>query len=383
MKVLLTDGRYKHTLAAVRSLGRNGVYIGIVGKVGTYLSSYSRYVKSSFICPDPKRTKKFVYALKRICHEHKFDVILPVGYDSCVALSRYKDLLTPDINIPITDYNFFKVAADKNKTIQLARELNVPIPHTLTPYDENDIKQISKELSYPVVIKGLKESGRVKYVKNAVQLIDLCSYFHQLEGNYPLIQEYVQGDGYGFFALYNEGKLRAFFMHKRIKEMPVTGGASTMAMSIFEPKLKIYGERLLKALNWHGVAMVEFKKDQKTGEFKLMEINPKFWGSLDLAIASGVDFPYLISKMAVEGDVEKVCTYQLNVRFMWPFPGDLVRTFTLPSSFPRFLKDLMNPRVKKNFDLKDLKPISPMFKDTIRGLLLEGTRSLLPRIGFL
>lgn len=87
-------------------------------------------------------------------------------------------------------------------------------------------------------------------------------------------------------------------MHKRIRELYTMGGPSTCAISVYDPKLLDYGLKILGALNWHGIAMVEFKKDSKDGTFKLMEINPKFWGSLDLAIASGIDFPYLLYKMA-------------------------------------------------------------------------------------
>ena len=82
-----------------------------------------------------------------------------------------------------------------------------------------------------------------------------------------MIQEYIQGSGYGFFAIYENGNLKEFFMHKRIRENPITGGSSVCAKSIYEPKLFRYGKDLLDKLNWHGVAMVEFKKDSKSGKY--------------------------------------------------------------------------------------------------------------------
>ncbi len=96
-----------------------------------------------------------------------------------------------------------------------------------------------------------------------------------------------------------------------------------MARSFYDPELQSIGIRILKKLNWHGVAMVEFKKDAKSGEYKLIEINPKFWGSLGLAIASGVDFPYLASKMCMEGDIEPVYDYDRNLIYRWILP-DLI-----------------------------------------------------------
>jgi predicted ATP-grasp superfamily ATP-dependent carboligase len=102
--------------------------------------------------------------------------------------------------------------------------------------------------------------------------------------------------------------------------------------------------------------MVEFRRDFNDGQFKLMEINPKFWGSLDLAIAAGVDFPYHLYKMVIEGDINPIFNYKVGLRFMWPLPDDLLRTLNKLTSVKSFLSDLFNPYVKKNIVLTDLKP---------------------------
>jgi predicted ATP-grasp superfamily ATP-dependent carboligase len=171
-----------------------------------------------------------------------------------------------------------------------------------------------------------------------------------------LLQEYIPGDGYGFFGLFNQGALRAIFMHKRLREYPITGGPSTVAESVYEPRLKELGLRILRLLNWHGAAMVEFRKDFRDNEYKLMEINPKFWGSLDLAIASGVDFPYLTCKMAVDGDVKPVFRYKVGVKFMWPFPDDFQRSLVYPLSIRDLIKDLIESRTHTNISWADLNP---------------------------
>jgi predicted ATP-grasp superfamily ATP-dependent carboligase len=171
-----------------------------------------------------------------------------------------------------------------------------------------------------------------------------------------MLQEYVPGEAYGFFALFNQGKVRATFMHRRIREYPVTGGPSTTAESVYDPELKALGLRLLEALNWHGVAMVEFKKDSRDGGFTLLEINPKFWGSLGLAIASGVDFPYLAARMAVEGDVEPVSDYRVGVRFRWPLPDDVLHVLANPRAAAAFLRDSFDRNVRSDLSLSDARP---------------------------
>ncbi len=113
---------------------------------------------------------------------------------------------------------------------------------------------------------------------------------------------------------------------------------------------------LLDALGWHGVAMVEFKREEATGRFVLMEVNPKFWGSLELAIVSGVDFPYLASRMAVEGEIDPVLSYREGVRFRWLLPLDLFHAITNPPSIPRFLADFADLSIHSDLDLRDPLP---------------------------
>jgi len=234
-----------------------------------------------------------------------------------------------------------KIASDKYRTMELAKKLGIKIPKT---FDENETIG-----NFPVVIKGLKESGRIRYVNSFKEL-------PKFKTDDSIVQEYIPGEGYGFFALFNKGGVRATFMHKRVREYPITGGLSTVAESIYDPKLKVLGLKLLESLNWHGVAMVEFKKDFRDGEFKLMEINPKFWGSLDLAIASGVDFPYLAVKMAEDGDVEPVFEYKTGIKFRWPFPDDLLHLLANPASAKPFFTDFFDRNTKHNIWLSDIKP---------------------------
>jgi predicted ATP-grasp superfamily ATP-dependent carboligase len=145
-------------------------------------------------------------------------------------------------------------------------------------------------------------------------------------------------------------------MHRRVREYPVTGGPSTTAESVRDPELEALGLRLLETLNWHGAAMVEFKKDSRDGEFTLLEVNPKFWGSLGLAIACGVDFPYLAARMAADGDVDAVSDYRLGVRFRWPLPDDVLHLLAKPRAVGSFLRDSIDRNVRSDISLRDPKP---------------------------
>jgi predicted ATP-grasp superfamily ATP-dependent carboligase len=350
MKVFVTDAHYKHTLGAVRSLGKRGIYV-IAGSTSRHSQSfYSRYCRDRVIYPNPRNRDEFTSFMLDYVKSHQLDVLLPIGYLASTALSRHRDEFEPYVKLPVADHSSMKIAADKLLTMRSAESAGIKIPRMYSP------DQIGY---YPVVVKGLMESGKVFYANSANDLsgLDLKDV---------LIQEYIPGDGYGFFALMNRGRPRAIFMHKRIREYPVTGGPSTAAESIYDQELKELGLRLLESLNWHGVAMVEFKKDARDGEFKLMEINPKFWGSLDLATASGVDFPYLTAKMAIDGDIEPVFNYETGIKFRWLFPDDFLHFISNPGSSKEFFGDFFDKKTKTNIWISDILPNLIQIADTVK-----------------
>ena len=364
--VLVTDARIGACLSIARSLGKKGleVYCGTDKNAmeGYYdsnrldaVSGFSRYVKCVSYYPDPAKQNEFERSIELYCQNLGIKVVIPVAQRSTVALSKAKKRLRSLI-IPISDFESLSIGASKKKTIQIAIKLNIPVPNTITIDSFSDLR--NHVFEFPVVVKGVYGGGTVTYPQNMQELEKSVTTLYEQQGEYPLIQEYIRGQGYGFFALFNEGHPRAIFMHKRIREYPSTGGMSTCAESVYEPKLLEYGLKILRELRWHGVAMVEFKRDIQDGQFKLMEINPRFWGSLDLSIASGVDFPYLLYKMAVEGDVKPVFRYQRGLRYNWVLPIDFMRTFkkTIHERIKPFFLDSINPRIYRNICREDLTP---------------------------
>lgn len=370
MRILITDADYKHTLAAVRSLGkRRNVEVTASSHVKRSLSFYSKYCKNRVIYSNPADEHAFIRSLLYIIKNGSYDVLLPISFSVCTAIAKYQDKFKSYVEIPIANYESVRIASDKNETIKFAQDNNIPIPKTIYPNSIKDVEKISNEIKYPVVIKAPEECGSVKYANSAKELINLynytCnSYKSQIaKGKFPQIQEYIRGDGYGFFALFNHGEPRALFAHKRLHEYPPTGGPSTMAQSVYDPALQELGLKILKKLKWHGVAMVEFKKGLKSGEFKLIEINPKFWGSLDLAIASGVDFPYLACKMCVDGDIKPVFEYNKNTIFRWTFP-DLVYSLAT-NSLSEYVFNFFNKDITDDLFLRDVTPTALQCYHTI------------------
>jgi predicted ATP-grasp superfamily ATP-dependent carboligase len=196
----------------------------------------------------------------------------------------------------------------------------------------------------------------VEYAHSQQELISkfemLCRKYNFSEPDLPVVQQYVTGEGYGFFAYYKDGVCIKKFSHHRIREYPVSGGASVCAESFVDPELERIGRKMLDLINWNGVAMVEFKK-HSDGEYKLMEINPKFWGSLELALAAGVDFPYCLVREIKGERIEPNETFK-QVRFQWLINGELFHFLSHPSSFFKILRDLF--RSKNDIRITDPMP---------------------------
>jgi hypothetical protein len=171
-----------------------------------------------------------------------------------------------------------------------------------------------------------------------------------------LAQEYVAGPGWGFSALYWQGRRVRGLVHQRIREWPPSGGTSACAESVPDAEaIARAGTTLLDALAWHGVAMVEFKGEAEPGQFALIEINAKFWGSHDVVLAAGVDIPGNLVALLEGSAVAPQGPYR-RVRFAWPFGGDLWHGLFHPQSLPRVLWDAVSPGVARSFRWDDPLP---------------------------
>jgi predicted ATP-grasp superfamily ATP-dependent carboligase len=341
MKVLVTDAEHKSALAAIRSLGRHGAHVVAGSERRLARGFVSAYSAERLRYPPPEHEEEFVAFLIDAARHRGLDVVLPVGDAANRVLAKHRERVVPHVALPVASWPAMRIASSKQLTLPFAEALGVGVPRDYPTAADVD--------TFPVVVKRSSGAGWVRYANDRAEL-------QAIDVDGAVIQEWIPGDGYGFFALFEGGRERAVFMHRRIREYPATGGASTAAESIEDPELEELGLRLLGALDWHGLAMVEFKKDRRDGRFKLMEINPKLWGSLDLSIAAGVDFPWLAVQMARGGlDGAPPPPYRSGVRFRWVF-DDVLHLAARPSSLRAFLGDFRDPAVQQDLPADDVRP---------------------------
>ncbi len=361
VRALVTDEHYKHSLGIVRQLGRHGAFVSVVAGSKESLVCRSRYCREVILAENGK-PESLVKTILQTVQQRRFDVVIPVSYVMTLALAQHKDQLVPYTSLEVPPYQTIKQAADKLEMTKLAQRMGVPAPRTIRA---SELDELGPDLCFPLVIKPQQESpGRppIRYVYNKEQLsrarLDISNSRRNGNSCDSIIQEYIPGHGCGMFATYQNGVCKRVFMHRRVREYPPRGGVSSCAESFYDSTLESHGRRMLDALNWHGVAMVEFRRDQRDGECKFMEINPKFWGSLDLALAAGADFPDDICHMALGRTLPFTDEFVRDMRYHWPLSsqGDLYHLWTSPESFLEVALDSLNPRVRSNIWLEDFRP---------------------------
>ena len=366
MSVIITHARVRSALAATRSLGKRGIKVITADYTYPSTSFFSKYSSSYFVYPSYKQApRQFIECLKHYIQRKGIDVLMPISEETYV-ISKYKNIFDGMVKVPVAEYDKIAKANNKRYLMRFADEIGVNTPQTYTINCIEELRKIAKKIEYPAVIKLVEGRGAagVRYVYSEEELLakykEVVQKFNLNPFNYPLIQEYIPGTGYGVSMLFNHGEPRAIFTHRRIREYPITGGPSTARISVRHAKMEKYATMLLKELEWHGVAMVEFKLDERTKEPVLMEINPRFWGSLNQAICAGVDFPYLLYTMAMEGDVKPVFTYKIGVKTRWMI-GDLraLVDYIRTEKRTEVLKDFfrLNGQYYDDIDLSDPLPI--------------------------
>lgn len=325
-RVLVTDASRSAAIAVIRSLGLRGLHVTAADSEGRSPGFYSRYASARVRYPSPRTDPEgALQTLLGAAQEHGIELVVPVGDELAFLLSEERDRFDGVSALALPSKDAYATTQDKAATLELARAQGVPVPRTALVSTVEEAREAAASLGWPVVVKPRASSGfregrfvehyEVSYVED---LASLEAEVGALEGrSQVLLQEYYPGEGHGVELLLHRGRPVAAFQHRRLHEVPITGGASSFRESVaLESTLYHYATRLLAALDWTGLAMVEFKVGEDGP--RLMEINGRVWGSLALAVKSGVDFPARMADLYLNGAPENAgqpdTSYKIGVR---------------------------------------------------------------------
>tara|TARA_R110001583_G_scaffold154316_1_gene305987 strand:+ start:16817 stop:18502 length:1686 start_codon:yes stop_codon:yes gene_type:complete len=290
-------------LAITRSLGRQGIQVILASPEKDPIASRSRYVHAYHQYSDPSEDcAAFLDQVAGLIERYQPDLVIPVTEKTLIPLSEQRKRFADLAVLALPPADALVTVLDKQATAELALSLQIPTPAGIVASDAAGLLDAAQQTGFPVVIKPIRsvsrQTGAVGPQLTVTYAFDLDELQRVarplLEHGEVVIQEYFRGEGVGIELIANKGEICYAFQHRRLHEMPLSGGGSSLRESTaISPALLAAAKKLIAALNWQGVAMVEFKQNPISGEFRLVEINGRFWGSLPLSVAAGADFPLL------------------------------------------------------------------------------------------
>jgi D-aspartate ligase len=306
-----------HGLGIIRSLGRHGVPVCVVDdeySIGRFSKYATLSVQASPLRKEEETIAFFLDMGRRM--NLKGWVLFPTRDELVAAFSCHRDALSQYFRVPTPEWETIKWAWNKWNTYCLAEKLGIPIPKTWCPRSLDDIDKM--EVSFPIGVKpAVKEDffyatkAKAWRANNRNELKDLFLRASRHVGsNEVLVQEIIPGDGSTQFSccmFFKDGKAIGSMAAQRLRQHPPEfGRAATFVESIELPEIEEPTVRFLKAINYYGLAEVEYKLDARDGKYKLLDVNARTWGFHGLGPSAGVDFSYLLYADQV-GEKVEVC----------------------------------------------------------------------------
>lgn len=321
IKAFVTDGISPAAQPIVESLYKRKIEVHCGESFCLNSSFFSRYVHKRVVYPSPEKDPHgFIKFILNYLKLNNIDILIPVRDAAFEAITKNKGLFSDLTNVLVPEYSDWTRGAEKIETMKLAKKLDIPIPVTHVN-TQCGFEFLETKLNLPFVVKLNRSSGArgnflVASEAEFYERVGVCenagfSYF---------FQEWIPpgGKSYNASYLFNEGgSAVASFLMEKIRQYPIKGGSTSFARGVIDRDLLATGERLLRGLHWQGVAEIEFLEDPRDDQCKLLEINPRFWNPLLLAIKSGVDFPWLMVQL-LEGEKQiEIDNYSTDITFSY------------------------------------------------------------------
>ncbi len=320
---VIPTGHEASSYVCVRSLKRRGIDAVVASEKSGVPAAASRYCDESVDLPSPKADLlAYRDALLALAERPDVETVVPIRPEDGYLLSKYREEFESHVSLPVPSFDALRTVHDRLRLAEAAEAAGVPVPDTrrLADVDDWSDEHIVKS-RYNLVADeyvdgyGPRESDVVKDIEHLHPGVEpdaaaLRDAFH----HDPVVQEFIPKDGeYMFAGLYDHGEPLATFQHKQIRGNSYTGGGGVYRKSTDIPELDAVADDLLSHLDWHGLACIEYMRDERTGEFVLTEINPRMWQSLPSTVRAGVDFPYYYWLQATDRTDEIDPDYDVGV----------------------------------------------------------------------
>ncbi|HEX8225540.1 MAG TPA: ATP-grasp domain-containing protein [Allosphingosinicella sp.] len=297
-RVLLLGDDLRAFLAIARSLGRRGVEVHAAPSDFSSPALKSRYIAAVHrLPPHPLDSRAWEAALAKLIAAHDFRKVVPTSDSGLFMLRHHAEALGRD-RIGIANGEALEIFSDKANTRALAARHGVAVAEGLLIGGDAEAGPVARALGLPLVLKPRASYalGDVRTKRSAIVVRDFAALDAQLRSGAwqgCVAESFFPGIGVGVSVLARDGRVLFAYQHRRLRESSETGASTRRVSEPVDPALLAAVEPLAAAAKLDGVAMFEFRVDRRRGRHILLEVNPRFWGSLPLAVAAGADFPAL------------------------------------------------------------------------------------------
>ncbi len=364
------------SLPVIRELGRNGHIIHVLFHNIKAPAVYSKYITGGIHKIPNKLDKQLVNIILYICQKERVRYIICLDEEIKYLLISNKDKLV-GFKYAFPPRKSYELALRKRSSSAFAENLGIPVPKTLRPSNKNELLNIKHDFKTPLVIKG-ERGNSSSHIRYAYSKEELVTYFEEITNlekeivsasSPPMIQEYIGGPTYLTQAIAQNGKVKVVIPHYKFREWPLTGGVTARAKTIFEPKLVEYTERMMEELNWNGEAGMEWKYDESKDDFFFMEMNPRFEGSLDIAVKAGVNLPILLMELINGKEIKENIQYTHPIHYRLFFRNDFKCFLHGKYSVSTLLQESISPSIHGEISFDDIGVLRGLWQNPFRQII--------------
>ncbi len=340
VSVLLMDGKGRQTLTMLHEFKELGCRVAVLCSAKSDVCYASKLPDEKILYKDPLFTEDHFRFMVKLLSGGKYDVLVPIGDASTEFVTNHEDAFKKYTRLACAPKSAFDVAADKQRTLQTALKLGIPIAHTRL--DGQDIEEFLDSARFPIVVKPRHGSGSVGFHK-----VDSREEYYELIQKNGLdidtcvVQEYIDHERrHGTYIFVDQhGDMKSAVVSEVLRWYPIDAGTSTVSASIDDPVVLEYAGRLLKEIGWHGYANMGFMIEKSTGDRYLLEINGRIPAPMRLTWMCGINAAKQFLEMVYD---QEVTDYGMNTKF-----GMMARHFQ--ADFMWFLKSPDRFRVKPSW----------------------------------
>ena len=326
----------------LKSLHQKGLKVWAADTSKRNICSMSKFCTGSFTYPDPfTEEDAFIQVLKDKVAELGPRVLMPT-HDESVVIMRHRDEFPVDLIIPYEGEEKLLLLANKAKSTEIARKAGVPVPEVY--------KSIDEVKSYPVVFKTVigNSAKGVFFPKDREELVKLMDKHKDEE---TLLEEWIGGTDYSVDCVRWDGFCKTSVYHALVTKTD-GGGTTTQREIVYMPQLEAAAQKLIDAVDFHGVCGLDFRYDAEQNKIAYIETNARFTGGLATPVAAGFDIPWIVYKLATEGKYTEPINVRIGTRTKWIL-GDIITLVGRILKFKWNLSELRRVFSFSGFDAYD------------------------------